>query len=85
VVQRAHPDVVLLALPPRHPAFRKTVDHTPDLLFASHPPIFGSVARAIKTGSSDARHDQEVVCAWITAYPDTIFTRVPWQASDNAA
>jgi len=27
VVQRAHPDVVLLALSPYHPAFGKSVDH----------------------------------------------------------
>ena len=40
--------------PPRHPAFGKAVDDAADFLLASHPAIFGGIARPIKTGSSDA-------------------------------
>ena len=55
VVQRADRDVVFLAiLPPRHPALGKAIDDAADFLLASHPAIFGSIARPIKTGSSDA-------------------------------
>jgi len=56
VIQRAHPDVVPLALPLRQkPSTMPRVS-----CLASHPPIFGSVARAIKMGSSDAYHDQRL-------------------------
>lgn len=55
VIQRADSDVVFLAIrPPRHPAFGKAVDDAADFLLASHPAIFGGIARPIKTGSSDA-------------------------------
>ena len=55
VIQRGDRDVVPRAiLPPRHPAFGEPVDDAADFLLASHPVIFGSIARPIKTGSSDA-------------------------------
>jgi hypothetical protein len=41
-------------LAPRHPAFGKTSDDVPHFLLASHSAIFGTIARAIKMGSSDA-------------------------------
>jgi hypothetical protein len=55
VIQSRDPDVLPGAiLPPRHPALSKTTNHAADFLLASHPAIFGSIARAIKMGSSDA-------------------------------
>ena len=41
-------------LAPRHPAFGKSLDDAADLFLASHPAIFGGIARPIKMGSSDA-------------------------------
>jgi hypothetical protein len=55
VIQSRDPDVLAGAiLPPRHPALGKATNNAADFLLASHPAIFGSIARAIKVGSSDA-------------------------------